>query len=59
MKDAGLTITMYLVALYFIVGQIFMVYFWYMIAQVHGFMYTLFIGPFEAEIKGLLWPFFI
>ena len=59
MKDTGLTITMCLVALYFIVGQIFMVYFWYMIAQVHGFMYTLFIGPFEAEIKGLLWPFFI
>lgn len=59
MKDIGLTTAMYLVALYFITGQVFMIYFWYMIAQVHGFMYTLFIGPFEAQLKAFVWPFFI
>jgi hypothetical protein len=59
MKDSGLTTAMYLIAIYFIIGQIFMLYFWYKIAQIHGFIYTIFIGPFEAELKGLLWPFFI
>lgn len=59
MNDTGLTIVMYLVAIYLIVAQILMLYFWYIIAQIHGFAYTIFIGPFEAEIKGLLWPFFI
>ena len=59
MKDTGLTIAVYLVAIYFIVAQIFMFYFWYIIAQIHGFAYTIFIGPFEAELKCLLWPFFI
>ena len=58
-RNTSLAITMYFVAIYFIVSQIFMVYFWYLIAQNHGFLYTLFIGPFEAELKGLLWPFFI
>ncbi len=59
MKDSGLTTAMYLIAIYFIIAQIFMLYFWYKIAQIHGFIYTIFIGPFEAELKGLLWPFFI
>ena len=51
--------SMYLLVIYFIVSQIMLVYFWYLIAQVHNFWYTLFIGPLEALFKGLLWPFFI
>lgn len=52
-------LSMYLLVIYFIVSQGMIIYFWYLIAQVHGFMYTLFIGPFEALFKGLLWPIFI
>jgi len=50
----------YLVLLnYFLVSQIFAVYYWYVFAQDHGFLSTLFIGPIVGEIKGLLFPFFI
>ena len=59
MKDIGLTIAMSVLTIYFLVSQLIALYFWYLIAQEHGFLYTLFIGPFEAELKGLLWPFFI
>lgn len=59
MKNISFQIAMYLVVIYFLVSQILMIYFWYLLAQVHGFAYTLFIGPLEAELKGLLWPFFI
>jgi len=59
MEDFRFHLTMVILMLYFIASQVCALYFWYMIAQVHGFMYTLFIGPFEAELKGLLWPFFI
>jgi hypothetical protein len=59
MKEKSFTIAMISLVLYFLISQIIMVYFWYLIAQSHGFLYSLFIGPFEAELKGLLWPFFI
>ena len=59
MKDIGLTLVMSLLMIYFVVSQFFAVYFWYLIAKEHGFLYTLFIGPLEAEFKGLLWPIFI
>jgi len=59
MKKAGLTITMSLLMIYFLVSQILAVYFWYLIAKEHDFLYTIFVGPFEAELKGLLWPIFI
>ena len=59
MKDTGLTIAMSMFMIYFLVSQLIAVYFWYELAQEHGFLYTIFIGPFEAELKGLLWPFFI
>jgi len=59
MKDTGLTLVMSLLMIYFVVSQFIAVYFWYLIAKDHGFLYTLFIGPFEAEFKGLLWPIFI
>ena len=42
-----------------IISQLMAIYFWYKVAQVSSFAYTVFIGPFEAELKGLLWPFFI
>tara|TARA_R100001460_G_scaffold52351_2_gene91181 strand:+ start:1713 stop:1892 length:180 start_codon:yes stop_codon:yes gene_type:complete len=45
--------------LYFTASQICALYFWYVFAQDHEFIATLFIGPFVAEFKGLLWPFFI
>lgn len=59
MKETGLTIAMSVLMIYFLVSQILAVYFWYLLAQDHGFFYTIFIGPFEAELKGLLWPIFI
>ena len=59
MKNLSLMIGMYCLGIYFIISQIMMVYFWYKVAQVSSFAYTIFIGPFEAELKGLLWPFFI
>ena len=59
MNDISLTIAMSLLMIYFLVSQFIAVYFWYLIAQEHGFLYTIFIGPFEAELKGLLWPIFI
>jgi len=59
MKDTGLTIAMSMLMIYFLLSQVFAVYFWYLLAQDHGFLYTIFIGPFEAEFKGLLWPIFI
>jgi hypothetical protein len=45
--------------LYFIISQIMTIVFWYEWAQNHGLMNTIFIGPFVAEFKGLLWPFFM
>ena len=59
MKDTGLTMAMSMLMIYFLVSQVLAVYFWYLIAKEHGFLYTIFIGPFEAELKGLLWPIFI
>ena len=51
--------SMILLVLYFIVSQCAALYFWYLFAQNHEFITTLFIGPFVGELKGLLWPFFI
>ena len=59
MKNLSLMIGMYCLGIYFIISQIMVIYFWYKVAQVSSFAYTVFIGPFEAELKGLLWPFFI
>ena len=59
MKETGLTTAMSMLMIYFLLSQVFAVYFWYLLAQDHGFLYTIFIGPFEAELKGLLWPIFI
>jgi len=59
MKETGLTIVMSLLLIYFLVSQFFAVYFMYLVAKQHDFLYTLFVGPFEAELKGLLWPIFI
>lgn len=48
-----------LLIIYFIVAQVFAMYFWYLWAQDHGFWSTIFLGPIVGEIKGLLWIFFI
>lgn len=58
MGEQFLEATMWLLVLYFMISQIMLMYFWYTIAQAHGFLYTIFIGPFEAMFKGLLWPLF-
>jgi hypothetical protein len=44
---------------YLLIAQLFAAYFWFIYAQNHGFLSTLFIGPIVGEIKGLLFPFFI
>jgi len=44
---------------YVFVAQFFAIYFWFIYAQNHGFISTLFIGSILGEIKGLLFPFFI
>lgn len=50
----------YLVLLnYFILSQLFAIYYWYEFAQNHGFLESLFIGPFAGELQGLLFPFFM
>jgi hypothetical protein len=45
--------------IYLVSAHICMLYFWYLWSQSHEFLSTLIIGPFVAEIKGLLFPFFI
>jgi hypothetical protein len=45
--------------IYLMIGQLCMFYFWYLWAQTHGFWSSLILGPIVAEIKGLLFPFFI
>jgi hypothetical protein len=59
MDDKLFNAVMYIIAAYFIVSQIMMIYFWYLYAKNHDFLTSLIIGPIIAEIKGLLWPFFI
>jgi hypothetical protein len=48
-----------LAMLYIMIGQVFALYFWYLFAQNHGFLASVFIGPIVGEFKGLLFPFFI
>lgn len=57
--EKQLSIVSVLLYLYIIIGQMFMLYFWYQWAQNHGFISTLLIGPIVGEVKGLLFPFFI
>jgi len=59
MDDKLFNAVMYILAAYFIVSQILMIYFWYLYSQDHDFITSLIVGPIIAEIKGLLWPFFI
>jgi hypothetical protein len=48
-----------LLYIYLTVSQVMAMYFWYLWAQTHGFLSSLFIGPIVGEFKGLLFPFFI
>jgi hypothetical protein len=59
MKDNLSTIGVSLFYVYFFVAHIFTFYFWFQWAQTHSFLSSLFLGPFVAEIKGLLFPFFM
>lgn len=58
MKDS-LSFFGFLLYLYLIIAHVGTLYFWYLWSQDHGFLSTIFIGPFVAEFKGLLFPFFI
>lgn len=55
----GLPIGVIVLYIYLFIAHIFTFYFWFLWAKTHSFLSTLFIGPFVAEIKGLLFPFFI
>ena len=48
-----------LLVIYLFIASIASLFFWYVEANTHGFMYTLFIGPIVGAFKGLLWPFFV
>jgi hypothetical protein len=45
--------------IYLTISQIMALYFWWLWAQDHNFLSSVFIGPIIGEIKGLLWIFFI
>ncbi len=53
------TIGFYMIIIYCIITQIYAVYFWYLFSRNNDFLESLLIGPFVAEFKGILWPFFI
>lgn len=55
----GIPVGVILFAIYMFIAHIFTIYFWFLWAQTHSFMSTLFIGPFVSEFKGLLFPFFM
>lgn len=59
MEERHWILLYYLAMLYIMIGQVFALYFWYLYAQNHGFLASLFIGPIVGEFKGLLFPFFI
>lgn len=48
-----------LIWLYVLISQIMTIYFWWQYAKEDNFLTALFIDPFLAEFKGLLWIFFI
>jgi hypothetical protein len=45
--------------LYIVISQIMTVVFWWEMMLEDNIIATIFIDPFIAEIKGILWPFFI
>lgn len=48
-----------LLYLYGVLSQIMALYFWWQMAKEDNFIITILVDPFIAEIKGLLWIFFI
>lgn len=61
MKEKSiLQIILYVVLwLYIVISQIMTVVFWWEMMLEDNIIATIFIDPFIAEIKGVLWPFFI
>lgn len=55
-----LQIILYVVLwLYIVISQIMTIVFWWEMMLEDNIIATIFIDPFIAEIKGVLWPFFI
>lgn len=48
-----------LLGLYSLSTQIMAIYFWWKLMKEDNFIMAIFIDPFIAEFKGILWPFFI
>lgn len=48
-----------IVYLYLLISQIMTFIFWLDMMLEHNIIAVIFIDPFIAELKGLLWPFFI
>ena len=48
-----------IILLYLFSGQIMVLYFWWLWAQDHNFLNTVFIGFFVSEFKGFFWIFYI
>jgi hypothetical protein len=57
--DTGQAILGFLLWAYGIVSQIMAVYFWWQYAKEDGFLMTITLDIILAEIKGILWIFFI
>ena len=57
--DKPINILGVVIYIYLITAHVCMFYLWYLWAQTHEFWNTLILGPIAAEIKGLLFPFFI
>lgn len=48
-----------LLGLYILSTQIMAIYFWWRYLKEDNFVVAMFIDPFLAELKGIVWPFFI
>lgn len=55
----ALTAGTWLLYAYVIVWQVLSVYWWWKMMKADSFFMGIFIDPFIAEFKALLWPFFI
>ena len=58
-SDTLQTILGAVIGIYFIISQIITIVFWWKMMKEDSFFMGIFVDPFIAEFKGLLWPFFI
>jgi hypothetical protein len=59
MNESSDNFGMILLVIYLVVSQIASAYFLYIYIRSHSFIECVLFGPFVAEFKGILWPFFI